>query len=253
MRIDAIFQHIERVQGNVPWGTVLDAGTGQHSLNWIVKLDTTRWTAVTCDESRARSVAKKLEDPPRPRDRIVGGNWMEPDFLHGEVFDVVLADYLLGSVDRYAPYFQDRLFARIRPHVGSRLYAVGLEPYPDQALTPGGQVILEIARLRDACILLANDRCYREYPMEWMIRVLERSGYRVQDTHVFPILYGPSFINGQLDVCLYKLPLIADRQLATVLEDRVKRLRDKALELYESEKGIRFGNDYFVFATAVSE
>ena len=250
MRVDAIFQHIERVQGNVPWGSVLDAGTGQHSLNWIAGLDTTRWTAVTCDEARAKSVAGKLQQPMRRQDRIVGGNWMDPGFLHDEVHDVVIADYLLGSVDRYAPFFQDRLFERIRRHVGARLYVVGLEPYPPAPETPGGRIIQDIARLRDACILLANDRCYREYPMEWTVRCLERSGYEIQDTQLFPIIYGESFINGQLDVCLYKLPLIADRQLAATLEERVKRLREEALRTHEIERGIRFGNDYFIHARA---
>ena len=251
MRLDAIFRHIEHVQGTTPWGSVLDAGTGQHSLNWIGGLQTSRWTAVTCDETRAKSVAEKLVHSKRPQDRIVGGNWMDPGFLHNEVHDVVIADYLLGSVDRYAPFFQDQLFARIRRHVGSHLYVVGLEPYPPAPATPGGRIILDIARLRDACILLANDRCYREYPMEWTIRCLERSGYEVQDTHVFPIVYGKSFINGQLDVCLYKLPLIVDRQLAAALEERVKRLRDEALRLAEIENGIRFGNDYFIRARSV--
>ncbi len=40
------------------------------------------------------------------QDQIIVGNWKDPSFLKGQVYDVVLADYLLGSIDGFAPYFQ---------------------------------------------------------------------------------------------------------------------------------------------------
>jgi hypothetical protein len=156
----------------------------------------------------------------RPQDRLIAGNWTDPLLLHGEVYDQVLADYLLGAIDGFAPYFQDRLFARLRPHVGQRLYVVGLAPYPEPGDDPGGQLIWEIARLRDAAILLAGHRCYREYPLDWCIRHLESSGFRVEEALAMPIVYRERFINGQLDVVLSKLPLLADPGLADgVLSD----------------------------------
>ena len=36
-----------------------------------------------------------------------------------QVYDVVLADYLLGAVDVFTPYFQTSMFRRLRPHVGA--------------------------------------------------------------------------------------------------------------------------------------
>lgn len=33
---------------------------------------------------------------------------MDENFLKGRVFDTVLADYLIGAIDGFAPYFQVR-------------------------------------------------------------------------------------------------------------------------------------------------
>lgn len=42
----------------------------------------------------------------KPPDEIVIGNWRDERFLEGQVFDTVLADYLVGAIDGFAPYFQ---------------------------------------------------------------------------------------------------------------------------------------------------
>ncbi|CAN0558261.1 unnamed protein product, partial [Ectocarpus sp. 8 AP-2014] len=39
-------------------------------------------------------------------DEIVVGNWRDEKFLEGQVFDTVLADYLVGAIDGFAPYYQ---------------------------------------------------------------------------------------------------------------------------------------------------
>lgn len=39
-------------------------------------------------------------------DEIVVGNWRDEQFLEGRVFDTVLADYLVGAIDGFAPYYQ---------------------------------------------------------------------------------------------------------------------------------------------------
>ncbi len=192
-----------------------------------------------------RDFASRMRDG----DRILAGNWTDPGLLASERFDVVLADYLLGAIDGFAPYFQDRLFARIRPHVGSRLYVVGLAPYPDRAATPGGKMILEIARLRDACILLAGHRCYREYPLEWVKRSLAGSGFVVEQAESMGIRYGARFINGQLDVCVRKLKYFQDQIMAGAMRLHIESVRARALALEELQAGgIRFGEDYVVAA-----
>ena len=148
---DLLFSGIERFHGEAPWGRVLDAGTGAHSLSWLCTLESESLTLVTGAAPRAR----RLEGGLRAQDRALAGNWQDPTLLFEERFDVVLADYLLGAIEGFAPYFQGQLFKRLLPHVAGVLYLVGKEPLPDQAPTEGGQAILEIERLRDACILLA--------------------------------------------------------------------------------------------------
>ena len=158
-RPDALFAEIVRLQGNTPWGSVLDAGTGRHSLSFVKSLPTIRWTAVTARPDPALNVE-------RPDDRIVVGNWTDTTLLSGESFDTALVDYVVGALDGFAPHFQDAFFTRLRPHCRGRIYVIGLEPY-GIAHDEGGAIVWEIARLRDACILLAGDRCYREYPRAW--------------------------------------------------------------------------------------
>jgi hypothetical protein len=171
--------------------------------------------------------------------------------IHEEVYDVVLADYLLGAVEGFAPFFQGRLFKRLRPHVGSRLYVVGLAPYPSTTDNPWGQVVLEISRLRDACLLLAGGRSYREYSLDWTVASLEGSGFSVEEVRVFPIRYGARFVNEYLDVCQRSLHAIRDEALAAQLERSIKSLRERTLSLCEIGKGTPFGEDYVVQARPV--
>ncbi|MFT5681089.1 MAG: hypothetical protein ACI8RZ_001995, partial [Myxococcota bacterium] len=249
---DSLFTTLEQLHGDLPWGSVLDAGTGKHSLGWICGLPTRQWTGITGDPHRQDRMKRDFTGRIRPEDRILAGNWTDPGLLAGETFDVVLADYLLGALDGFAPYFQSRLFARLRPHVGERLYLVGLAPYPDRASTPGGKMILEIARLRDSCILLAGHRCYREYPLSWVKRSLEASGFVVENSESMAIRYGARFINGQLDVCVRKLKYFSDQLMASAMRMHIESVRARALVLDELKTGgIRFGEDYVVSARPV--
>lgn len=254
---DTLFDTITRMQGDRPWGRFLDAGTGKHSLRWVTSLQTDAWTAVTGDPARERNLLRDLGPEVRPQDRVVTGNWGDEVFLHGEVYDTVLADYLLGALDGFAPYHQDRLFKRLRRHVGKRIYVVGLQPYPD-GIVPGeghdteaGRLILEIARLRDACILLAGHRCYREYPHDWVVRSLHASGFRVQEAVAINIVYRQRFIDGQLDVARRKLALFRDKRLAAAMQDQIEELRGRASAACNRLDGLRFGMDYIVAADAV--
>jgi len=254
---DALFDTISRIHGDQPWGRVLDAGTGKHSLRWINGLKTDAWTAVTGDPVRERNLLRELGGTLRPGDQVVTGNWSDDTFLRDEVYDTVLADYLLGALDGFAPYHQDRLFKRLRPHVGQRIYVVGLQPYPD-GIVPGeghdteaGRLILEIARLRDACILLAGHRCYREYPHDWVVRSLQASGFRVREAVGVEIIHRQRSIDRQLDVCVRKLKLFRDRGLATAMQAQIDELRARATEACKRLDGLRFGSDYIVAADPV--
>lgn len=246
---DAIFEHLAAVRRGQRWGEVLDAGTGRHSLGWVASLPTERVCAVTADPAMARSLREEFGARLRPRDRLVVGDWRDESLLGEERFDVVLADYLLGAVDGFAPYFQDRLFARLRRHVGETLFVVGLEPLAPEARGAGITLIRELAALRDACLLLAGERCYREYPVAWVERHLAASGYAVASVSRFPIRYGAGWVDRQTAMCAARAGRLSDTRLGASLRAHADALRARALAHCAAHGGIEGAEDYVVVAT----
>jgi hypothetical protein len=245
----SLYQKVAELQGAQPWGSVLDAGTGRSSMRWLLSLPTERWTALTGSARMAEATRQEIGERMRAGDRLIVGNWMDSELLSGESFDVVLADYLLGAVDGFAPYWQDQLFPRLRLLVRGRLYVVGLDPYvPYVPEEPAGRIVNEIGRLRDACLLLSGDRPYREYPLDWVLRHLKSAGLRPVDVQRFPVRYGERFINSQLDLCTQSLDRVRDRSLAVSLQAHVATLRERALALASAEGGLRHGYDYLIAA-----
>lgn len=252
MQGSSLFAHIESIHAGSDWGTFLDAGTGVNSIKWVASLETERWTAVTGAPGHAIQVRDVMELIRRPQDRIVLGNWADPELLAGERYDTVLADYLLGAVEGFAPYFQGQLFKRLRPLVGRRLYVVGVEPYVTH--DPGnldGQLAWEIGRHRDASLILAGERPYREYPARWAISSLAQSGYRMMSSDRFAISYKARFVNSQIDMAALRLARLPDRNTASVLVDRGEELRERALTFVAEHGGIRHGHDYVLAAEPV--
>jgi len=247
----SLHERIDALHGDHPWGAVLDAGTGRSSMRWLLGLATERWTAITGSKAMAEKVCLEAAARMRAVDRIVLGNWMDPSLLAGDRYDTVLADYLLGAIEGFAPYWQDRLFERLRPLVRRRLYVIGLDPYvtlrPD-GLAEDGRIVVEIGRLRDACLLLAGDTPYREYPLDWTLRQLRRAGFRILDAEKIAIRYGERFVHSQLDMCSRATARIADRKLAISLLDHIESLRARALALVARDGGLRLGHDYVITA-----
>jgi hypothetical protein len=244
-----LYQKLAEYQGDMPWGSVLDAGTGLSSLDWLCKLPSDSWTGVTASKQMADKLAGTVARYARPQDRLVIGNWLDETLLQGECFDTVIADYLLGAIEGFAPYWQHRLFARLQPLVRKRLYLVGLEPYvshvPDDA---GGQLICEIGRLRDACLLLAGERPYREYPLSWVMDFLPLSGFKILNVERIPIHYGEYFINSQLDMCHRTIGKFPGWEFRFALLKQISELRQRAIALMEKEGGLFHGHDYIVCA-----
>lgn len=244
-----MFRHIEDLQGDRPWGSFLDAGTGTNSIRWVSSLTTDRWIAVTGATAHAIQVRDVSDPVRRPQDRIIVANWADPDLLGGEGFETVLADYLIGAVEGFAPYFQEDIFKRLRALTSGRLYLVGLEPYVVQRpATPGGRMIWEIGRFRDAVLLHGGELPYREYPLNWVLPRVAKAGFRIIDAHRFPIRYKARFVNSQIDMCASRLAKLGDRALAEALHARGESLRAQALELVEREDGLRHGFDYVIAA-----
>lgn len=251
-RASALFRSIEDLQGELPWGSFLDAGTGTHSIGWVASLPTERWTAISGAEGHAIQVRDAVEPLRREQDRIVLGNWADERLLAGERYDTVLADYLLGAIEGFAPYFQEHLFSRLRPHVRKRLYVIGVEPYvAGQPLDEAGRLIWSIGRFRDACLLLAGEQPYREYPLMWAIDSLKRSGFKVTSARRFSVRYKQRFVNSQIDMALLRLGKLEDQRTADALTARGERLREKAVAEINARGGIRCGFDYLITAEPV--
>ena len=245
-----LFRYIQTLHGRQPWGSVLDAGTGLQSIHWMADLETESWTAVSAAPSHAEPLRKALGSKIRDQDKIVIGNWIDGNLLKGEVFDTVIADYLLGAIEGFSPFFQPFLFRRLRPLTGKTLYVKGLEPYVpiNRPETKAGQLIWEIGRHRDACVLLGGDVPYREYPAQWVVDQLKIAGFSVQNVKHFDIRHKARFVNAQIDLCLPGLERLPDRDLAQALKARGEALRAEALAFIEAEGALGFGQNYVIAA-----
>lgn len=244
MTSDALFRHVEDLHRGRPLATVLDAGTGAHSLRWLTTLGA-RVTGVTADEPTAARLRTEFPDV-----ELVTGDWQDAGLLSGRRYDVVVADYLLGAVDGFAPYYQEHVFARLHPHVGDRLYAIGLEPWPARDDDPDAQAFIDLCRTRDAAFLLAGTRPYREFPEDWVAHTLERSGFHVVDRMRLPIRHSARTIDREHgNVVRYAQR--ADRDLGAALIRRADGLRDRLLARVRREP-LLFGHDWVVSAGTVA-
>jgi hypothetical protein len=202
-----IFSLVERLhqEASLAWGHVLDAGTGEHSLSWLVSLPTDSLTAVTGEPQRQVELSRLARNVLRSNDRVLSGNWLDSSLLANRQFDTVVADYLLGSVEGFAPGFQTEIFARLRPLVRRRIYVIGLSPLPLSSDEPGGRLLIEIGRARDMCILAAGRRPFREYEKEWARAQLERSGFEIEHITAVTSTYTRPFLRNQIAVASFML------------------------------------------------
>ena len=248
-----LFRYIQKLHGSKPWGSVLDAGTGVQSLRWMADIGTESWTAVSAAASHAAPLRKALGKAIRKQDRIIIGNWIDASLLKGEIFDTVIADYLLGAIEGFSPYFQPFLFRRLRPLTRGVLYVKGLEPYVPIPLpdSEAGRLLWDIGRHRDACVMLGGDMPYREYPAPWVSAHLQGAGFTVRSLKHFPAVYKARFVNAQMDIAAAGLSKLSDAKLAAALTSRGEELRAKALEHIKTEGAIRFGRNYVIAAKPV--
>jgi len=181
------------------------------------------------------------------------GNWADHRFLKGEVYDTVLADYLLGAVEGFSPYFQPYLFTRLRLLTGKVLYVTGLEPYVPMVKpeTRAGRIIWEVGRFRDACVLMKGGMPYREYPLSWVVDQLRLSGFAIRATKHFNIRYKELFVNAQINIAVNGLEKLPDQALVQALNARADNLRAEALEIISEEGALDTCRNYVIEAEPV--
>jgi hypothetical protein len=232
------------------------------------------FTAITADETMRLRVSQEAKELGIDNSNIIIGNWNEgvtvnnngdveftfkdtlngnnkSALLEGQTFDTILADYLVGAIDGFSPYFQDQIFHRLVHHLapGGRMYIIGLQPIPDRA--PGdANIFCKITKVRDACILLANHRCYREYPLDWIERHVSRAGMRVVESRTYPIRYTHETMVRQINVGRSKLKLFPSPSMATEMGKVLDDLERESLEVTkrQADGRITLGFDYVIVA-----
>jgi SAM-dependent methyltransferase len=229
-----------------------------HSLRWIATLGDhkgmTKFTAITADKTMQQNCQREADALGMSHlGKIIIGNWFGNAPLEmKEKFDVILADYLIGAMDGFSPYQQDLMIPKLCKYLkpGGRLYLVGLQPIPDSAPGPA-DIICKVRQIRDACILLAKHRCYREYPVDWIERQIEKiPELKLVNTASFPILYKHQTIVNQINVARSKFPFFPSQ--APGLVDEMKKVLDdlerQSFEATKNGQRIRLGFDYVVTA-----
>jgi hypothetical protein len=215
----------------------------------------TSFTAITADISMQRNVQQEAKHlGVLEGNSIVVGNWFGDLelLLPMSQYDTILADYLIGAMDGFSPYRQDEIIPKLMKLLkpGGRIYIVGLEPIPDTAEGPGN-IICKVRQARDACILLAGHRCYREYPLEWVEKQISGTpNLRLLQSNKFPILYRYNTIQRQINVGRSKLSFFSLPSLAISMKDMLDDL-DRQAAKSTSNGPIKFGFDYVVAAEKV--
>ncbi|KAF1332729.1 putative dolichyl-diphosphooligosaccharide-protein glycosyltransferase 48kd subunit, partial [Globisporangium splendens] len=285
VKTDGLFSWVEEREALVAetsssssssWGRVLDAGTGRHSLSWLLGFAArtpnaiSEVVAVTGEQSLADTLTKEFKDhAANVPTRIYAGNWVDDAFLkHEEVqkFDVVIAGAMhMGCISTHCPILilrlcmLDAIIERISRHLapGGRLYLIGLQPLSESSANDtnveddvtAAKLVQEMARVRDACILLAGRRCYREFPMTWCERQLQVAGFTVDASIKLANIYKRETVMRQLQVAKNQFIWFNDENLQRSMEAKIKGLEKRAARLFDGGKKIRFGFDYVLAAT----
>lgn len=239
--------------------------------NWAAGYDTQTYSLNNNDN----------EQSGKQKDQFGHGNQQCLPLEENQMFDTILADYLVGAVDHFAPFFQDLLFPRLCTHhlkSGGRLYITGLGPIPDKAAPPktddetyyyqGADVFCRLTKLRDACILLAGSRPYREHPPDWVIRNLDSldvssfSGQgqgmfqmKVLNHKKFPKKYNYEIMALQVEAARSTLQFIQDDFLRETMAKQIDQIDRECYEICEKapngKNEFYFGYDYVITAEKV--
>lgn len=225
------------------WGDVLDSGVGRTSLCWLLAQRFRTITGITALGSGAAYGFGPLQDVAHSageRVRLLHGNWRDEDLLTSkeghaqQSFDVVLLDYLLAAVPMHWPYSEEEVLWRVLRTVrrqGGLALVTGIEPYDltlDGRARPAEKVVLDVEALGDAAALLGQRRTYRELPMEWVVKQVERvGGFRVVARKTFPMTLSRESLRSQLAFARAEAEHVTDAELRSALLAAARRLYDR--------------------------
>mmetsp|Transcript_43705 Transcript_43705/g.49288 ORF Transcript_43705/g.49288 Transcript_43705/m.49288 type:complete len:426 (-) Transcript_43705:63-1340(-) len=203
----------------------------------------------------------------------------------GELFDTIVADYLIGAMDAFSPFQQDLMIETLTTLLkpGGRLYIIGMEPIPDllvhDAVNNGketreqdGNIFCKVTRIRDAIVKLATDaknsqqRPYREYPMGWVQRMIsqEKRLTEITVTKLY-LKYRHQNIVNQINVGRGKLKYIPTNKNShtttnstrNAMELLLNELEIESKEITDQARGqmVSVGNgfDYIIVAERLSQ
>ena len=247
LHLGSPWEHMRIENQDEPWGSVLDAGTGEQSLGWLVEQESSSWTAVTACSKRMNGLRRTFAQKMRREDRLVLGTWSDPHLLSGEVYDTVIAQYLLGAIERFDPYQEHRLFRRLRPLVGRQLFVVGLQPMNSPSNSEE-LLILRLLNYRDVAFVHDDARHYREYPLRWVQQNLLDSGFEIRQTRCFQNLIGKKFANGLIDSGQSRAESFWDQQFAQDFKRHGERLGEEAHQALKAGP-LHGGYDYLISAS----
>eukprot|EP00040_Diaphanoeca_grandis_P001132 m.274938 g.274938 ORF g.274938 m.274938 type:complete len:357 (+) comp115615_c0_seq1:320-1390(+) len=266
----------DRVRGSNRWGHVLDAGTGPLSLQWLVSQPVESIIGVTASDSMRERTLQRIGNVgcSLERTRVVVGDWLNinrtdalefANVVHGgkgHLFDTVIMDYLLGSIEHFAPYGERQMLNTLIDLMapGALLLFVGKEPVPYVStkgiaaqkkyatLAPEVKIILETERLRDASMMLSQQRPYREFPLSWAEEALVAHGLEILAVDRFPIKHTFQRLARQWKWALSEAESVVDTNIREALILRINNVKLQAAKLVNLETGFKFGEDYTIVA-----
>lgn len=216
-------------EGAQSWGRVLDARSGLTSMCWLLRQKYHNISAVTatasdrnCGDDMQRAVSSVGASA-----TVLVGNWNDKQLQ----FDIVVADYLLGALDRFWAFAEDEMMAHLLQSIRLEgfLLVVGMEPY-EQVLDPENAedaLVLEVEALGNVATVLAGHRSYRELPRDWVVRQIARSGqFHLVATQEFPTTLRGKFVSAQLEFAQSETTTIADAGMQQALLAKLERLRE---------------------------
>jgi len=211
----------------------------------------TTLTGVTANESSKKSTLSQVGPYlDLSLDSVEVGAWQNVSFMSGRQYDVVVADYLLGAVDYFAPHFQVALVRRLRHLVkpGGYLLTVGKEPNALKANSSTQLLLEEIDALRDSATILTRNMPYRELPRWWVKDELENAGFSLQNKYLEQTVVSVRDATDTWEWAGDMIKKIPDERLRAAYLVRHKELKQQIEQNEELQHGYHFGSDYAILA-----